>query len=209
MTQITGNLFILAAPSGAGKSSLIRALLTKHHHGDLCPSVSHTTRAPRPGEVDGEHYHFVSKAEFEAMIERGDFFEWAKVFDNYYGTSKAAIDQTLEQGKDVLLDIDWQGARQVKAQRPDTATIFIAPPSAEALRERLKNRQQDSDEVIEQRMTKAKAEISHYDEFDYIVVNDDFDTALKDIEHIVFGQRLRGHQQRQRHRTLFEALLGG
>jgi guanylate kinase len=213
MPQTLGNLFILAAPSGAGKSSLIKALLDKHqstdvHNNAMQVSVSHTSRAPRPGEVDGQEYHFVDRTTFEGLIEHDAFFEWAEVFGNYYGTSKIVIDQTLRQGIDVFLDIDWQGARQVKAQIPDTATIFVAPPSQQELHRRLTERGQDSPEVIAQRMTQAVSEISHYHEFDYIVVNDDFSAALNELDAIVSTRRLRKEKQIIRHQQLFENLLG-
>ena len=212
MAHTLGNLFILAAPSGAGKSSLIKALLKKHgetglHNNAMQVSVSHTTRAPRPGEVDGEHYHFVNREAFQELIKQEAFFEWAEVFGNYYGTSKIVIEQTLKQGIDVFLDIDWQGARQVKAQIPDTATIFVAPPSKKELLRRLTNRGQDSPEVIAKRMTQAVDEISHYHEFDYIVVNDDFDAALTELDAIVSCRRLRKEKQIIRHQQLFDNLL--
>ncbi|MBU3005010.1 guanylate kinase [Paraglaciecola arctica] len=213
MPQTLGNLFILAAPSGAGKSSLIKALLEKHpatdaHNNAMQVSVSHTTRAPRPGEVDGVHYHFVDHAEFESLIEQQAFFEHAEVFGNYYGTSKIVIEETLRQGIDVFLDIDWQGARQVKAQIPDTATIFVAPPSKGELKRRLTERGQDSAEIIEQRMTKAVSEISHYHEFDFVVVNDNFSAALSELDAIVTTRRLRKEKQIIRHQKLFDNLLG-
>ncbi|MFT5313063.1 MAG: guanylate kinase [Paraglaciecola sp.] len=212
MTQILGNLFILAAPSGAGKSSLIKALLDKHqtsntHNNAMQVSVSHTTRAPRPGEQQGLHYHFVSREAFQALIEKDAFFEWAEVFGQYYGTSKIVIEQTLRQGKDVFLDIDWQGARQVKAQIPDTATIFVAPPSKEELHRRLTERGQDTEDVIAKRMAKAVAEISHYHEFDFVVVNDDFNAALGELDAIVTSRRLRKEKQLIRHQSLFADLL--
>lgn len=212
MTQALGNLFILAAPSGAGKSSLINALLDKHqdtnmHSNQMQVSVSHTTRDPRPGEVDGVHYHFVSKKEFKTLIDENAFFEWAEVFGNFYGTSRVVIEQTLSEGIDVFLDIDWQGARQVKAQIPDTATIFVAPPSKNELRRRLTERNQDSEEVIKSRMEKAVAEISHYHEFDFIVVNDNFDAALSELDAIVSARRLRKEKQVIRHADLFDGLL--
>tara|TARA_R110002167_G_scaffold131299_6_gene315021 strand:+ start:534 stop:1178 length:645 start_codon:yes stop_codon:yes gene_type:complete len=212
MAHTLGNLFILAAPSGAGKSSLIKALLQKHsetglHNNAMQVSVSHTTRAPRPGEVNGIHYHFVSREEFQALIKQDAFFEWAEVFSNYYGTSKIVIEQTLRQGIDVFLDIDWQGARQVKAQIPDTATIFVAPPSQEELLRRLTDRGQDSTEVITKRMKQAVAEISHYHEFDYIVVNDEFEAALAELDSIVTSRRLRKEKQIIRHQQLFIDLL--
>lgn len=213
MPQTLGNLFILAAPSGAGKSSLIKALLEKHpstdeHNNTMQVSVSHTTRAARPGEIDGVHYHFVDHTEFESLIEQGAFFEHAEVFDHYYGTSKVVIEHTLRQGIDVFLDIDWQGARQVKAQIPDTATIFVAPPSKDELKRRLTQRGQDSPEVIEQRMIKAVSEISHYHEFDFVVVNDNFTVALAELDAIVTTRRLRTKKQIVRHQQLFNNLLG-
>lgn len=205
MAQTRGNLFILSAPSGAGKSSLIGALLKKHS--DMKVSVSHTTRSPRPGEENGVHYHFVSVDEFKALIEKNDFFEWAQVFDNYYGTSKQAIESQLAAGIDVFLDIDWQGAQQIRKLVDDVETIFILPPSKEELESRLNNRGQDSAEVIAGRMAKAQSETSHYNEYDYVVVNDDFDTALAEIETIVMAKRLSLKSQTVRHQALLENLL--
>lgn len=205
MAHSRGNLFILSAPSGAGKSSLINALLKKH--ADMKVSVSHTTRAPRPGENNAEHYHFVSVDEFKALIAKDDFFEWAQVFDNYYGTSKQAIEEQLAAGIDVFLDIDWQGARQVREIMDDVKTIFILPPSKEELEQRLNNRGQDSAEIIAGRMAQAQSETSHYNEYDYVVVNDDFDTALSDLETIVIAQRLTLKAQVARHQTLINELL--
>ncbi|TQF66710.1 guanylate kinase [Pseudoalteromonas luteoviolacea] len=205
MTMTRGNLFILSAPSGAGKSSLIKALLEKQ--ANIKVSVSHTTRAPRPGENNGEHYHFVNVEEFKALIEKGDFFEWAQVFENYYGTSKQAIEDQLNNGIDVFLDIDWQGARQVRELMPDVKTVFILPPSRSELEKRLNNRGQDSQEVIAGRMAEAKSESSHYDEFDYVIVNDDFNTALEELEHIVVAARLQTKTQQTRHKDLIAQLL--
>jgi guanylate kinase len=205
MAHSRGNLFILSAPSGAGKSSLINALLKKH--ADMKVSVSHTTRAPRPGENNAEHYHFVSVDEFKALIAKDDFFEWAQVFDNYYGTSKQAIEEQLAAGIDVFLDIDWQGARQVREIMDDVKTIFILPPSKQELEQRLNNRGQDSAEIIAGRMAQAQSETSHYKEYDYVVVNDDFDTALSDLEMIVIAQRLTLKAQVARHQTLINELL--
>lgn len=205
MAQTRGNLFILSAPSGAGKSSLIGALLKKHS--DMKVSVSHTTRSPRPGEENGVHYHFVAVDEFKALIEKNDFFEWAQVFDNYYGTSKQAIESQLAAGIDVFLDIDWQGAQQIRKLVDDVETIFILPPSKEELESRLNNRGQDSAEVIAGRMAKAQSETSHYNEYDYVVVNDDFDTALTEIETIVMAKRLSLKSQTVRHQALLENLL--
>jgi guanylate kinase len=205
MAHSRGNLFILSAPSGAGKSSLINALLKKH--ADMKVSVSHTTRAPRPGENNAEHYHFTSVDEFKALIAKDDFFEWAQVFDNYYGTSKQAIEEQLAAGIDVFLDIDWQGARQVREIMDDVKTIFILPPSKQELEQRLNNRGQDSAEIIAGRMAQAQSETSHYNEYDYVVVNDDFDTALRDLETIVIAQRLTLKAQTTRHQTLINELL--
>ena len=170
-------------------------------------SVSHTTRAPRPGENNAEHYHFVSVDEFKALIAKDDFFEWAQVFDNYYGTSKQAIEEQLAAGIDVFLDIDWQGARQVREIMDDVKTIFILPPSKQELEQRLNSRGQDSAEVIAGRMAQAQSETSHYNEYDYVVVNDDFDTALSDLETIVIAQRLTLKAQVARHQTLINELL--
>lgn len=205
MAQTRGNLFILSAPSGAGKSSLINALLKKH--ADMKVSVSHTTRAPRPGEENGVHYHFASTDEFKVLIAKDDFFEWAQVFDNYYGTSKQAIESQLDAGIDVFLDIDWQGAQQVREIMPSVKTIFILPPSKEELEQRLNNRGQDSAEVIASRMAKAQSETSHYNEYDYVIVNDDFESALGDIEMIVMAQRLTLKAQEERHQVLLNSLL--
>ena len=205
MAQTRGNLFILSAPSGAGKSSLITALLKKH--ADVKVSVSHTTRSPRPGEENAVHYHFVSADEFKALIAKDDFFEWAQVFDNYYGTSKQAIESQLNAGIDVFLDIDWQGAQQVREIMPSVQTIFILPPSKAELEQRLNNRGQDSAEVIAGRMAKAQSETSHYNEYDYVVVNDDFETALSNIETIVLGQRLTLKAPASRHHDLITNLL--
>jgi guanylate kinase len=210
MTTTLGNLFILAAPSGAGKSSLIKALLEKNSHKTLYPmqvSVSHTTREPRPGEVNGQHYHFVDRETFEQNIADNVFFEWAKVFGNYYGTSRVTIEQTLHRGIDVFLDIDWQGARQVKELLPDTTTIFILPPSIDTLHQRLVSRGQDGADVIASRMQTAVEEMSHYHEFDYVIVNDDFAKSLAELEAIVCAQRLRSEKQALRFAHLMDTLV--
>ncbi len=182
-----GKLYIVAAPSGGGKTSLVRALLKLDPR--LALSVSHTTRPARPGEKDGQHYHFVSVSEYEKMIENGEFVEHARVFDHLYGTSHKAIMTQLDQDRDVLLDIDWQGARQVDEKFPDCCSIFVIPPSLETLRERLTRRAQDSASVIERRMRDAQAEISHWAEFDHVVINDDFDTALEELLEIINDHR--------------------
>lgn len=205
MSQARGNLFILSAPSGAGKSSLINALLERHS--DMKVSVSHTTRSPRPGEENGVHYHFVTQDEFKQVIADNGFFEWAQVFDNYYGTSKQSIETQLANGIDVFLDIDWQGARQVRELVSDVRTIFILPPSKQELEARLNSRGQDSAEVIASRMAKAQSETSHYNEYDYLIVNDDFDTALYQLETIVFASRLAQTNQTHKHQQLLNDLL--
>lgn len=181
-----GTLYIVSAPSGAGKSSLAKALTERVAR--LGVSVSHTTRAPRPGERDGEHYFFVDNVTFERMVAAGEFLEHARVFDNFYGTSRHAVEQLLVQDKDVLLDIDWQGARRIKQLLPQARGIFILPPSRAELERRLRARQQDSDAIIARRMHDAEAEMSHYAEFDHVIVNDDFDAALADLQHIVTGK---------------------
>lgn len=205
-----GNLFVVSAPSGAGKSSLIKALLEQYSTDNhpLQVSVSHTTRAPRPGEKDGVHYHFVTVDAFKALVEEDGFFEWAEVFGKYYGTSKQAIADTLERGIDVFLDIDWQGARQVKAQLPDAQTVFILPPSVAELERRLTGRGQDSAEVIAGRMAEAVSEMSHVDEFDYVLVNDDFDDTLRSFLSIVQAQRQTQAFVKTAHGRLINALLG-
>lgn len=207
---VPGNLFILSAPSGAGKSSLINALLKTDNQASTRPmqvSISHTTRDARPGENNGEHYHFVSVDEFKKQISLNAFYEYAEVFGNYYGTSEAAIDAQLSQGIDVFLDIDWQGAQQVRMKKPGVTTIFISPPSKEELESRLRGRGQDSEEVIASRMAQAQAECSHYNEFDYVIVNDDFDQALLDLTTVVNNQRLKCRQQSIAQQSLFSKLL--
>ncbi|WP_110457591.1 guanylate kinase [Shewanella algidipiscicola] len=184
-----GNLFIISAPSGAGKSSLLNAIL-QDNPADMKVSVSHTTRQPRVGEVDGQHYHFVSVDKFKALIEKQAFFEWAEVFGNYYGTSREAIEVMLADGIDVFLDIDWQGAQQVKQMMPEAIGVFILPPSKAELERRLTGRGQDSSEVIAGRMAQATSEISHYGEYDFIIVNDDFEQAQVDLKAIIRSQRL-------------------
>ncbi|MBL4764640.1 MAG: guanylate kinase [Colwellia sp.] len=204
---VPGNLFILSAPSGAGKSSLINALLKQESSRPMQVSVSHTTRDPRPGEEEGKHYHFVSIANFKKQIKKYAFFEYAEVFDNYYGTSEAAIDVQLAQGIDVFLDIDWQGAQQVRMKKPTVTTVFISPPSKQALEERLRGRGQDSDDVIANRMAQAQNECSHFQEFDYIIINDDFEQALADLTTIVNNQRLKRSQQVAQHKVLLDELI--
>lgn len=188
-----GTLFTVSAPSGAGKTSLVEALDQRCQ--SLQVSVSHTTRSMRPGELDGVSYHFVTEAAFTEMLSRSAFLEHARVFDNYYGTSEDWVAQQLKAGMDVILEIDWQGAQQIKRLRPESVSIFILPPSRQALRHRLTQRGQDDEGVIAQRMDQAVEEISHYPEADYIVVNDNFDQALDELQCIVDAQRLRTDSQ--------------
>ena len=198
-----GKLFIFSAASGTGKTSLAKALVESTP--EFAFSVSHTTRAPRPGEQHGVHYYYVTREEFERMVANGEFVEHATVFGNSYGTSKQAIEAQIQSGKSVILDIDWQGARAIKKWRPEAVSIFILPPSRAALRERLTNRKQDSQEVIDRRMREAVAEMSHYQEFDHLVVNDDFAAALEDLKAI-----LRGEPDRARPVTIdMDMLLAG
>ncbi|KFD22335.1 MULTISPECIES: guanylate kinase [Tatumella] len=202
-----GTLYIVSAPSGAGKSSLIQALLKTQPLYDTQVSVSHTTRDIRPGEVAGEHYYFVSKDEFRTMIAENAFLEYAEVFGNYYGTSRQAIEQVLSTGVDVFLDIDWQGAQQIRHQMPEARSIFVLPPSKDELDRRLRGRGQDSEDIIEKRMAKAVDEMSHYAEYDYLIVNDDFDLALSDLKTIIRAERLRIRRQTARHDALISKLL--
>ena len=189
----TGNLFTVSAPSGAGKTSLVRALVDRNR--DLHVSVSHTTRGQRPGEENGLNYHFVARSTFEASVAKGEFFEWAEVFGNLYGTARTEVTARLEQGIDVILEIDWQGAEQVKAAVPTSCSIFIVPPSLDTLRERLEGRGQDDNKTIENRMAEAKSELEHWREADYVVLNDSFDAALNDLESIIRSQHLRRENQ--------------
>ncbi|MGC4029208.1 MAG: guanylate kinase [Steroidobacteraceae bacterium] len=182
---MAARLYVISAPSGAGKTSLVRALLERAP--GLAVSTSHTTRAPRPNEQDGREYHFVSREQFDRMAAAGDFLEHARVFDNQYGTSRSQLEEKLAAGRDVILEIDWQGARQVRAALPGCRSIFILPPSRAALRQRLTSRQTDSAAVIERRLADAVADMSHYAEFDYVVVNDDFGRAVADLERIIAG----------------------
>lgn len=183
-----GTLYIISAPSGAGKTSLVKSLLEKISY--ICVSVSHTTRAARPAEQDGVNYNFVSMDRFREMADNCEFLEHAEVFGNFYGTSQRWVEQKLSAGEDVILEIDWQGAQQIRRLIPETKTVFIVPPSRQALLQRLDGRGQDSAEIIAGRMAQAAKEMSHYGEYDYLVVNDDFDDALQDLIAIVKSQRL-------------------
>jgi guanylate kinase len=200
-----GNLFIVAAPSGAGKTSLVAALLARQPQ--LALSVSYTSRAPRPGEIDGQHYRFVSRAEFERMIAAGDFFEYALVHGDLKGTARTAVEPLLAQDRDVLLEIDWQGARKVRALIPAAVGVFILPPSRDELERRLRARAQDSEEVIARRLANSREEIRHVDEFDYVVINDRFEHAVDDLVAIVRSQRRRREAQRGTLALLLDALL--
>ena len=192
-----GTLYIVAAPSGAGKSSLVNAVLSRES--GIVLSISFTSRKARPGERHAQHYHFIGKEEFESMIANGDFFEHALVHGDYKGTAKQSVEPQLAAGKDVLLEIDWQGARQVREKLPDAISIFILPPSKDALETRMRNRGQDSEEVIRQRLANAREEMSHYNEFDYVIVNEHFDAAVSELRAIFQAQRLKCEAQQQRH----------
>jgi guanylate kinase len=201
----TGTLYIIAAPSGAGKTSLVNGLLESTAKIEV--SVSHTTRPARPGERDGVHYYFVSERLFQELIAQGQFLEYARVFDHFYGTTRQAVLQRLQQGIDVILEIDWQGARQVRSLLPESRSIFILPPSRESLRQRLRDRAQDSEEVIHKRMAAAVREMSHYEEFDYLLINDDFTTTLAELRAIFIANRQRRDAQIIRCKELLKTLL--
>jgi len=200
----SGNLFIICAPSGAGKTSLVNALLEREP--DIELSISYTTRAPRPGETDGRNYHFVTREQFLEMAGRGEFLEHAEVHGNFYATSQPWINARRAEGKDILLEIDWQGAAQVRRQIPDAVGVFILPPSPETLRRRLEGRGQDSAEVIERRLLAARGEVAHVAEFDYVIINRNFDVAVTDLVSIVRAQRLRLAAQIERYRDLINQL---
>jgi guanylate kinase len=200
-----GTLYIVSAPSGAGKTSLVKALLETTS--DITVSVSHTTRSMRPGEAEGADYYFVDVDRFRSMIAEGAFLEHAQVFDNYYGTSRAGVLEQLTRGLDVILEIDWQGGRQVRQAMPGAVSVFILPPSRATLEQRLRSRGQDGEEVIARRMREAQSESSHYGEYDYLVINDDFDVALFDLRAIVAARRLRREVQVARYAKLLSDLL--
>lgn len=207
MATSKGTLFIITAASGTGKTSLVKELLARTD--DLVVSVSHTTREPRRGEVDGEHYYFTSKEEFIRLVGEAEFLEHAEVFGNYYGTSKTAVNDLLNAGIDVILEIDWQGALQVKKLFPKVVMIFILPPSRDELRRRLMNRAQDSIKTIEQRLAGSVREMQEYVNFDYVVINDDFNTALSELQAIVTTYRLAIARQSTQHEELISSLLAG
>lgn len=193
-SQRRGLMIVLSSPSGAGKTTLTRQLLSENQN--MAMSVSATTRRPRPGEVDGRDYFFVDKTQFSNMIEEGEFLEHAKVFDNYYGTPRGPVEDSLEQGKDVIFDIDWQGAQQLtQAASDDLVKIFILPPGMQELEKRLRSRAQDSDDVIAKRMSKSEGEISHWAEYDYVIVNEEVDLAMAELSAIVIAERLKRKRQ--------------
>ncbi len=200
-----GNLYIISAPSGAGKTSLISELIQQDT--GIKVAISHTTRPMRSGEKEGTHYYFITPNEFKAKIEQKQFLEYAEVFGNYYGTSNQAIDSQLETDQDVILEIDWQGAQQVRILRPDAISIFILPPSVDALEQRLCARKQDSQEVIQTRLKQACDDMSHYNEFDYVVINDNFDDALQDLASIFQCQRMKLAKQQQRHQEFLMGII--
>ncbi len=202
---IRGTLFTVSAPSGAGKTSLVKALIESTP--GIAVSVSHTTRARRAGEVDGVNYHFVSAGVFTQLLNEAAFLEHAQVFDHYYGTTKAWVETALSQGTDVILEIDWQGAAQIRHQLPGTLSVFILPPSQASLRQRLQGRGQDDSAIIERRMRDARREMEHYVESDYLIVNDCFDTALRDFQAIILASRLTQSHQQMRHQRLLQQLL--
>ncbi|ARU90408.1 guanylate kinase [Pseudomonas sp. M30-35] len=205
MSLTTGTLYIISAPSGAGKTSLVKALIDSEAM--IRVSVSHTTRAMRPGETDGVNYHFVDREQFHGMLDKSEFLEHAEVFGNLYGTSQTWVEKTLTEGYDLILEIDWQGAQQVRKLMPDSRSIFILPPTQEALRHRLTNRGQDSGEIIEQRMREAVSEMSHYVEYDFLIINDDFAHALSDLKAVFRANQLQQNSQQQRHAGLLSELL--
>ena len=202
---MSGTLYIIAAPSGTGKTSLVKALLEREP--GITLSVSYTSRAPRPGEEDGKHYHFVSRAVFEHMVSTGQFYESANVHGDYKGTARAAVEPVLAAGGDALLEIDWQGAQQVRVLCPGAVSIFILPPSREELERRLRTRASDGEDQIRRRLVDSRIEIARAGDFDYLVINDDFATALADIRGIVRSRRLRVDAQLARHRSLLNDLL--
>jgi guanylate kinase len=198
-------LYVVSAPSGGGKTSLVNALLEQDDRVAL--SISHTTRPPRPGERDGVHYYFVDEVAFETLVKQGAFLEHARVFDHRYGTGREAVETQLARGCDVLLDIDWQGARQVRASFPEARSIFILPPSMDELRQRLIDRGQDSEAVIARRMRDARSEISHADEFDFLIVNEDFSDALSSLRSIIRGEQPADPEEARRNREILARLL--
>ncbi len=200
-----GTLFIISAASGTGKTSLVQALIQDHP--SLILSISHTTRTPRTGELDGINYHFTNRTHFEEKIVAGEFLEHAEVFGNWYGTSRTLVEQSLSFDRDVLLEIDWQGAAQIKSLFPEAVSIFLLPPSLQALEQRLRSRGKDSEAVIRKRLDSAMADMSHYEFFDFVVINDQFEQALAELNHITMASRLRTLSQRRRFQDIIQKLL--
>lgn len=208
-SAVSGDLYIISAPSGAGKTSLVKAVVERlNSAGETVRfSTSSTTRSARPGEVNGRDYHFVTKADFTAGVEAGDFLEHAEVFGNHYGTLRRNVYSDLNAGFDVILEIDWQGAQQVRGRDSGAIGVFILPPSLTELEQRLRGRESDSEEVITRRMHDARREIEHEGEFDYLIVNDDFETALNELESLFVAHRLTGKRQRVKHQSMLNAML--
>ena len=206
-----GGLFVVSAPSGGGKTSLTRAAIDALGKSGIAAeiSVSHTTRAPRPGEQDGVHYHFVDRPVFEAMIERNEFLEHATIYGHYYGTARARTEQRLAAGRDLILDIDWQGARQIRQHMPGAIGIYILPPSMAKLEQRLRARKQDSEDAIRQRLAKAREEMRHYEYYDYLIVNKDFEQAMSEFVAIFVAHRLARPVQEIKHKSLIQKLIDG
>jgi guanylate kinase len=208
-SKTPGGLFVVSAPSGGGKTSLTRASITALAKVGIQAeiSVSHTTRAPRPGEKNGTHYHFIDRPAFEAMVERGEFLEHAVIYGHYYGTARARTEQRLAAGRDVILDIDWQGARQIRQHMPLATGIYLLPPSMAQLEQRLRSRKQDSEDAIRQRLAKARDEMRHYEYYDYLIVNEDFATAMHEFVSVFIARRLARPVQEIRHKSLIKKLI--
>jgi len=199
-------LFTVSAPSGAGKTSLLKAVLKKHPN-SITLSTSHATRDKRPGEVDGQDYHFIDVPSFEQKVANNEFLEHAKVFDNYYGTSKKSVEDLLAKDLSVILEIDWQGAEQIKKVMPETISVFILPPSRASLKQRLSDRGQDNEDIINRRMAEADSEMSHYDKADFLIINDDFEQSIEELSHILLSQSLSMQRQKLRHHSLLCELI--
>ena len=208
-SKTPGGLFVVSAPSGGGKTSLTRASLAALAKIGIQAeiSVSYTTRPPRPGEKNGTHYHFIDRPAFEAMVERGEFLEHAQIYGHYYGTARARTEQRLAAGRDVILDIDWQGARQIRQHMPGSTGIYLLPPSMAQLEQRLRARKQDSEDAIRQRLAKAREEMRHYEYYDYLIINKDFDTAMNEFVAIFIAHRLARPVQEIRHNSLIQKLI--